>query len=688
MKSIKVKGQMISGLQWAVNCLQSWIEEGKNPSITQGMADAIERIEMMIVQMPEVSFPDAVNDQSIEDTCHPTTAAAFDKVSRGVEGADKSYAKAAALLKAIATNENVNLGLGTVAEKEPMSTNILDIAEAATDGMSTVTPPVTPPTAYVASFTELGQEGTNFCVRLAVTGFTAPQTGVAVGTFTNNSLDDVNDYIDAFGETFEGTDHFVIAKIPMIGEERTVRWRIVGSTPEGTYDGNHGVPGGHYVIGPPITVPARVITPSPSVNFNSFVGNLFPFRALTNGASRPQWESGERSGSAPWTTDGDVTAAKFYALGGTYVETIQPYIVTKDSIVHEFSVGYDQGDGGLLRCSVQGDSNGFPDGVEIGTTKTFIAAPRKFGGSQSAAAARYPGAVWSEFGETGTKFNAFRKFSFVDSNGNPTRVYIPEIFHIVFHNATPDADNHHVSINYCSTGDGYPGGYRKNNGFDRLPGFPQTHWNAARRKNGVWNSLSGLLFQGAVGGDVSHVQARYEVSNTPGITDRIAYFSGDQMIRERIVLPEAKTFRGIELFLGRIPGGTAPVRVRIHQGGSTLLDEYISDFPELTTVAGAYEPGVDVTRYSEWRTASGSFSTVPNTPIYIELSTSSGTRYDVSQSADGSKAGYFNGYPNPIGSALENGYSETSSNGGGTWVRNINNGSPNGPLDIVFWMQE
>lgn len=401
-----------------------------------------------------------------------------------------------------------------------------------------------------------------------------------------------------------------------------------------------------------------------------FYGAPMPVRGLTNASPDP-------ANIAISTVRGEEIS---YSLEykGTRIDSVKWYTVVDNA------GGYSKGDGGLLKVQIQGDNGGFADGNVLGETPEIIASPKLWNRDKTAAQNKYPGKVWTHHGETGTALDVFREF---DLAASITGMTPGTRIHLVFKNVTPDPQNHHIGVNMVGSGDGNPT-YRKNNKFDDDPAFASGFdWKANKLNNGVWSDIDGLMGIMEVVGDVAQGNVRYAVSNAvdpSGRGDRTPNISGTRMVREHITPPSALTFKEVGLFMGR-NSGSSPVSCVIKQGGSLLWSGSFSGFPLLGDVLLPQGAATAIVEKSSWVSQAADFSCVADTPMTMELSTDSGTDYEVPMSQDAAGV-YFVGTTG-LSTGFKEGHAEESLDGGTSWQNIINSGSRGEILDCIFYFE-
>ena len=104
--------------------------------------------------------------------------------------------------------------------------------------------------------------------------------------------------------------------------------------------------------------------------------------------------------------------------------------------------GYSLGDGGTVAYEIfKWDvASGKPVGPALGSTPDIVANTRYW--TQAQAAAKYPGAIWVQHGETSTGLYHFRKIDFKA----PVQTTLGECYAVIVRQTNADKANHHIAI--------------------------------------------------------------------------------------------------------------------------------------------------------------------------------------------------------------------------------------------------
>ena len=359
-------------------------------------------------------------------------------------------------------------------------------------------------------------------------------------------------------------------------------------------------------------------------------------------------------------------------------------------IYHKYDLvrpGYHSGDGGLIRYTIQEDDNSkgsYPSGKVLARVGDIIAAT-DLHSSRAAAEKKYPGAIWSHYGETGTSLNSFRRFDF----DSPARLTPGKVYHLVLENTSPDKSNW-ISVdnlrNSCGSG-------RHNVFWDNVPEFAPAVLNmsiAAYKDNAWYERTCGQLAiyehyyaDGTIDGQ-TYIAAQ-NVDDGDG--DRTVAITGGVRVRQVWTPSESGKISEISIFAARTKGN-GDLWVRVSQAGAILLEKTLSasQFPlvQFDNSAKATVQMEAFVKQSRWNTiGADDVAFVANEQISVEFYTTDGSEYEMPSPRDGTSLNYFSG--SELGIGMSNGHAEISTNDGATWGGfNFGGGAPRMNNDLSF----
>lgn len=308
--------------------------------------------------------------------------------------------------------------------------------------------------------------------------------------------------------------------------------------------------------------------------------------------------------------------------------------------------GYSKGDGGTANIELYAYDpvTKWRTGSALGSTGNVVCNTRYW--TQSQAAAKYPGAIWSQHGETGTRLWLFRLLDFT----SPVTVVPGQAYCLRIYPTNADKADHYVSVE----------GLRNRHLFLRTtndPSFdPHREYRVSHSRDGVVYDRSshnafGLTAVMEIVGDQSFGFATYQSPNTTNVggdIDRTLNVDGTKRCRQVWTPAQAFTLKSVHVAGGR-NSGSADLTVQIKQSGSTLATVALSGYPLL---AQPTDLVTNIHNAAQWRSAALSdVPVVANVPVYVELSTTAGTDYEITGSLDGQKVGYFTSGGFPEGNA-------------------------------------
>lgn len=303
--------------------------------------------------------------------------------------------------------------------------------------------------------------------------------------------------------------------------------------------------------------------------------------------------------------------------------------------------GYNKGDGGTVEYSVYAhdEATNMHTGSALATTGDIVARTRYW--TQAQAATKYPGAVWSQHGESSTGLYYFRAIDLT----SPLTTTPGETYWIRVRQTNADKANNYIAIDNLRNRHQF---IRRNLDptFDNDNDLRVVQVNSSTRLDRSESSSFGFIAIVELIGDVGGGFAYYQSPNTDSVAgdpDRTFNIDGTKKFRAVWTPSNPATIKSVHIAAGK-NSGTAPITVRIQQFGVTLATTELSGFPQLTQPSTLVDT---IHQEVGWQSADLSNPVVSaGTPVYIEVSTASGTDYEVTGVLDGDGA-YFTGGGSP-----------------------------------------